>query len=257
MEQWSGKKYEPTRGEDGYDRGDAYSGFKGRIWFRVYYSDDEGKTWQGGQKPANHAPLVWAHAPARFIELDDGTLLLPVFGSLSDEDTSGRVDCSGVLRSKDGGENWGDFTLMAYDKANRDIAYNELDVEPMSDGTLVAAIRTEWRSGPSGHPWSTSFCFSEDQGRTWTKPELGYFGNVPDMARLPDGSVAVAAAGIPRVVLSYDGGHTWSREVPAHTPISGYTYAGVELIDNDHLFVFGRWLGRDACIYRRLPAAGE
>ena len=63
LEQWSGKKYEPTRGEDGYDRGDAYSGFKGRIWFRVYYSDDEGKTWQGGGQPANHAPLVWANAP--------------------------------------------------------------------------------------------------------------------------------------------------------------------------------------------------
>ena len=190
--------------------------------------------------------------------------MLPVFGSLSDEDTSGRVDCCGVLRSKDGGENWGDFTLMAYDKANRDIAYNEVDVEPMPDGTLVAAIRTEWRSGPSGHPWSTSFCFSEDQGRSWTKPELGYFGNVPDMALLPDGGLAVAAAALPRVVFSYDGGHSWSREVPPHstrgdetTPAHGTSYAGVELIDDDHLLVFGRWLGRDGCIYRRLPAAAK
>lgn len=144
--------------------------------------------------------------------------------------------------------------MMAYDKANCHIAYNELDVEPMPDGTWVAAIRTEWRNGPPGHPWSTSYCFSTDRGRTWTQPELAYFCSVPDMARLPDGGLAVTAAGIPRVVFSYDGGHTWSLELQALTQINAASYAEVELIDKDHLLVFGRWQGRSGCIYRRVPA---
>ena len=251
LEDWRGTHTYLGRGDDGYDDW-KLSGVKGAITFRIFFSDDEGHTWQGGEHVVNYKPLVWAHSNGRVIELSDGTLVLPLFGSFNDEDTSSRIDSCGVLRSTDGGQSWGDFSLIAHDRENKNIAYNEVDIQPMPDGSWVAAIRTEWRDGPYGHPWSTSFCFSTDQGRTWTKPELGYVGNVPDMALLPDGGLVVAAAAIPRIVFSYDGGHTWSQEVPAVERIGASSYAGVELLDDNHLFVYGRWRGRDARVYRRV-----
>ena len=71
----------------------------------------------------------------RFVEESDGTVVLPVMGSLSDEDSSSRIDCIGLFRSTDSGQTWGDFSLVAYDKQDRDIAYNEYEIQPMPDGT--------------------------------------------------------------------------------------------------------------------------
>ena len=251
IEDWTGTTKSLGRNADGYDYYQR-TGIKGFIRFRIYYSDDEGETWHGGKR-ADIRPLAWAHANGRFIEQEDGTLVLPVFGCLSDEDTSSRIDCAGIFRSKDGGESWGDFTLVAYDEKGKEIAYNEIDIEPMPNGTWVAAIRTEWRSHHTGEAASMSVAFSTDEGRTWTKPELTFWGAVPDLAHLPDGGI-VCATSFSRLRFSYDGGHTWSRELQAHVASGSHSYPGVERIDDDHLFVFGRWQGRGACVYRRVPA---
>ena len=88
LEDWSGTREFLGRDADGYDYYKG-SGVKGLITFRVYYSDDEGETWHGGEERADIRPLVWAHANGRFIEQEDGTLVLPVLGCLSGEDTSG------------------------------------------------------------------------------------------------------------------------------------------------------------------------
>ena len=247
---WDGRRTYVGRGDDGYDYYN-YSGVKGLITFRPYYSDGRGKTWQGGHSRANIEPLVWAHASGRFIETDDGTLILPVLGGLSDEDTSGRLDCAGIFRSTDGGVTWGDYTLVAHDTAHRQIAYNEIDIQPMPDGTWIAIIRTEWRNHHGGEAASSSVCYSNDQGRTWTKPEYIFIGAVPDLAPLPDGGL-VCATSFSKLRFSYDGGQSWSRAVNAHVSSHSASYPGVERLDDDHLFVFGRWRGRGGCIYRRV-----
>ena len=54
--------------------------------------------------------------------------------------------------------------MTAYDKQGRDIAYNEYEIQPMSDGTSVAVTRTEWRSFGVGHVACGSVCFSNDRG---------------------------------------------------------------------------------------------
>ncbi|MFV1968240.1 MAG: exo-alpha-sialidase, partial [Pirellulaceae bacterium] len=210
---WTGQRRKAPS-QDGY----AYyeqTGVKGFNTIRAYYSDDQGRTWHGGEQPIV-APLVWSNPEGRFINLEDGTVLMTTYGCLSHEDTAGRIDCAGLYRSTDGGKTWGDFTRVAYDEDGNKIAYNEMDVQTMPDGTWVAVIRTEWRNHSGGEASSSSVCFSTDQGRTWTKPEFAFIGAVPMLALLPDGGLACATS-FNKVRFSYDGGHTWSREIPSHT----------------------------------------
>ena len=247
---------------DGYSyfdyREDDVTRLVSKMW--IYYSDDQGKTWQGSEdKPMNISPLVWVVPNERFIEQDDGTLVLPAYGSLSHTDTSIRKDCSVLFRSTDGGATWGDLSIVAYDdeskrsdpvEFNRDSAFNETDIQPMPDGTWVAVMRGTWRSSRGTVPGSVSF--SKDRGRTWTKPEYVFMNGVPDLALLPDGGLACATSGN-KVHFSYDGGHTWSREIPSHTihyPCVYYIAGN----DNDHLFVCDRGKKRLASIWHRSPA---
>ena len=219
------------------------------IDIRTYYSDDRGQTWQGGKK-LDISPLVWATIGGRLFVQDDGTVLMPVYGGLNKEDTSCRLDCSGVFRSTDGGKSWGDFSPVAYDRAHRKICYNETEIQTMPDGTWVALIRTEWVFHGPGEPASSVVCFSTDLGRSWTKPEFAFIGAVPSLVLLPDGGLAWSGSW-QRVRISYDGGHTWSRELPSHTT----HYANIQWLDKDNLLVHDSGAANvKACIYRRIPA---
>jgi len=93
--------------------------------------------------------------------------------------------------------------------------------------------------------------FSTDRGRTWTKPEFAFIGAVPALGLLPDGALACATS-FSKVRFSYDGGSTWSREVPSHTT----HYPGLQILgqQKDRLLVYDRWQNRRACVYRRIPA---
>ena len=71
---------------------------------------------------------------------------------------------------------------------------------------------------------------------------------MPTLALLPDGGL-VCATSFCTLHLSYDGGYSWSRELPAHT----MQYPGVELWGTDHMFVYDLWQNRGASIYRRVP----
>jgi len=235
---------------DGYDRW-SLTGVTGGVFkIHVFASDDLGQSWQGGDEPIDTKPLVWAYAAGRFIEQDDGIVVLTAYGCQNDEDTGGRTDCCGLFRSTDGGKTWGDFTRIAYDESGRDVAYNELDIQPMPDGTWVAAIRTEWRSMAGGYASCGSVAFSSDQGRSWTRPELMFPDTGFDLALLPDGGLAYGLAGFRKVVFSYDGGHTWSREID--TPTDKYTR--LELLADDELLVYAGWGGHRGFLFRRIPA---
>ena len=172
IEDWDGKR-------NGYIGPDGYyylktSGVKGTNRARSYYSDDQGQTWSGGDD-MDFKPLVWrTFGNNRIHQETDGTLVRPVYGCFTEKDTSRRIDCCGVVRSHDGGKTWEDFSLVAYDKPHQNIAYNEFDFQPRSDGTWVAIIRTEWRNHHSGEASSSLVSFSTDRGRTWTKPQYAF-----------------------------------------------------------------------------------
>ncbi len=248
---WTGKRARAAS-DDGYAYF-TYSGVKGTSKLWVHTSDDRGKTWHGGDRPADITPLVWVAPYGRFIEQRDGTVVMTAYGCLSDEDTSRRNDCCGLFRSTDGGRTWGDFSLVAYDDTFHDIAYNEMDVQPMSDGTWVAVVRTEWRSHHGGEASSSSVCFSEDRGRTWTRPAFAFIGAVPSLALLPDGGL-VCATSFSKFRISYDAGRSWSRELPSYTR----HYPGVKVTGENagQLLLYDQQSGqRQASIYRRVPAS--
>ena len=75
---------------------------------RLIYSGDHGKTWEMGSEidptPMNSA---WVWTGGWILELDDGTLVIPVAGHLQ----AGWLS-SGVLLSNDDGTNW-DFQSLA------------------------------------------------------------------------------------------------------------------------------------------------
>jgi len=222
--------------------------YKTRVY--VVYSDDKGQTWQGAHQPIDISPLDWACLDTEpFAEQADGTVILPVFGCLSEQDTRERLDCTGVFRSTDGGKTWGDFSLIASDQKRRWAAYNEMNIALVSDRLWVAFMRTEYRGVGNEFGW-TSRAVSTDGGYTWSQPELFALGGAFGAAILPDGGIVLghAAGGIH---FTYDLGRTWSRLAPA----SGY--AAPFLLDDDTLLVGD--LGNDALwgnfgVWRRIPA---
>ena len=117
----------------------------------------------------------------------------------------------------------------------------------------MAVTRSEWRSFGAGHVACGSVCFSTDRGRSWSSPQMFYHCGGPTLEALPDGGLVFCAQGIKKLVFSYDGEFSWSREMTG--PIN--TYTGVVAVDGDHLFVYGKWDGRQACVYRRVPAGAK
>ena len=247
---WTGTRVNSV-GPDGYLYTDA-SGVKGASTVWIYSSNDRGRTWQGGDKPLDVGPLVWGNPYGRFLELDDGTVVMTTYGCLSVEDTDRRIDCCGLRRSTDGGRTWSDFTVVAHDRTGRELAYNEMDVQPLPDGSWLAVMRAEWRTHHGGEPSSAAVAFSHDRGRTWTPPEFAFIGAVPSLVLLPDGGVACGTS-FNRIRISYDGGHTWSRELPSRTR----HYPGLQVLANGDLFVHDNWKNGRFAVYRRVPAASR
>jgi Neuraminidase (sialidase) len=120
------------------------------------------------------------------------------------QDESHNNEYAYLLRSRDGGKSWGDPSLIARD-------YNETALVVLPGGRLAAALR-------SSKGGSTSMCFSDDGGHTWTAPRgVTNNGEHPgDLVLLPDGRLILTYGernrpfGV-RALISPDGGQTWDK----------------------------------------------
>jgi Neuraminidase (sialidase) len=137
------------------------------------------------------------------ISAPDGTLLMPFYGSLRDPIEGVRAT-SLLLRSTDGGETWGDESIVAH-------GYNETAHAFLPDGRLIAAARSD-----SGGVATT---FSGDLGRTWTSPvQVTREREHPaDVTALQSGKVLLTFGRRIRpfgcgALLSEDGGKTWNHD---------------------------------------------
>ena len=126
-----------------------------RVQMRVTRSHDAGATWEASQ-PLNYTPMEKHSAYGRIRTLDDGTMLLPIYGGDIGE-TERTDDYAYILRSHDNGQTWGEPTLIA-------AGYNETGLIALSNGDLVAAMR----SGDQRALLAVSR--SADGGTTWTEP---------------------------------------------------------------------------------------
>ncbi len=126
-----------------------------RVQMRLTCSHDGGVTWEPSQ-PLNYKPMEKCSAYGRICTLTDGTMLLPIYGSVigTSEQTN---DHAYILRSYDNGQTWGEPTLIA-------AGYNETGLLLLPNGDLVAAMR----SGDQRALLSVSR--STDGGTTWTEP---------------------------------------------------------------------------------------
>jgi len=184
--------------------------------FDLYYaiSTDGGRTWSE-RRPLERGPLGPGCSPyGRIITLRDGTAVMSVYGDV-DPRYRGPIaippgagpDICGLLRSRDKGRTWGEFTLISA------AGHNETALLETRDGRLLAAMRTV-----SGQ---LDVSESKDGGRTWSSPvrvtggpEGGWLQHPADLVQLPGKRIVlfygnrVAPFGV-GVMVSGDEGRTW------------------------------------------------
>ncbi|TDE08011.1 exo-alpha-sialidase [Jiangella asiatica] len=156
----------------------------------VVRSEDGGQTWSepalvqssmscgcGPRSGAYH--LGWSAESGEVVELDDGDLLIPLYGTRPDS-TLGRAS---VVRSTDGGRTWPlENEVML--PAEPGVALSETELAVLPDGHVTAVIRPGYVSD------------SYDGGRTWTvASKVPWSMQAPDLMTLPGGMVLLTYGG--------------------------------------------------------------
>ena len=177
---------------------------------RLAHSEDQGRTWTRG-KLIDTGPLKgsWVWTGGRPIELEDGTLVIPVAGYLQ----SGWLS-AGVARSTDDGDSW-EFVVMGHGNPDNQMIFSEPTMAVLSDGSLVALMRTEDRVNeiipgePRGERTGLCRVNSIDGGKTWTSPIETLTGSHGSVVELPGGVLLCGYHRAPRLAFSSDAGRTW------------------------------------------------
>jgi photosystem II stability/assembly factor-like uncharacterized protein len=165
----------------------------------VIRSTDAGSTWTSPYK-INIVGSNGFSPYGKIVQLADGTALMAIYLTVS---KSGAEE-SHLYRSRDNGKTWGDPSRIA-------VHYNETALVSLSDGRLLAALRsTRGR---------IAVAYSDDKGRSWSKPsELTRDQEHPgDLIVLGDGSVVLTYGernrpyGV-RALVSHDGGRSWDTD---------------------------------------------
>lgn len=225
-------------------------------------STDGGTTWTGKSTPVTITPEWYGGFQfGEIVELDDGTLLMPVWGSSEPPTSTDYATLnpepllSGVLRSEDAGLTWGDFSPFdpQLDAPLRPVGsswmppgLNETTIVPLRDGRLMAVMRYDSRLvDRTGYRM-----YSDDEGLTWSQA-------VPTglAARGPAAFVASCSAGLAddrskvlfttavgsalKMYTTYDDGTTFGNATDVQLPsgVSNPIYADAEYLSDGRLFV--------------------
>ena len=179
------------------------------------YSDDRGETCHkssfadpGGLRTA----AFWA---GNMVEEADGTIVAPVYGYQTAEDLGIHFYSCHLVRSHDGGQSWGDWSIVGNDP-QRMCTYSETSLVAFENNIWVVFMRTEYVYAVP-HILTTTRSVSTDRGRTWTVPEPCAVSGVYGSLLLPDDGVAIAAQNTCGwgLTITYDYGHTIAYALPA------------------------------------------
>jgi len=210
---------------------------------RLLTSDDGGKSWQlsnpvvSGLNPET-TPLVWWVPCGKVIETADSTLVMFVYGAISQADLTTTIHNCGLLRSSDGGKTWGEFAWVVQGNrpiiganSNTKFSFEGPAVQQLADGRWLAMVTarrlnkagdgpTVVNEGP-GAPQVLCRLWSSDEGRTWSEPEQLMPGAWPSLSVIGQHTLCVntlwAAWGEMQLIVSDDGFSTFFQEVPMLT----------------------------------------
>lgn len=175
---------------------------------RFFYSYDRGHSWAGPYRLPNFgAPGI---APRTDYLVDGPSDCLIFITAAKSDSEEGRPLCA---RTKDGGATWELVSWIGPEPAGFSIMPASVR---LSDTDILVATRR--REGP--RRWIDAY-LSRDNGANWEAvgepvPDAGV-GNPPAMIRLEDGRICLvygyrAKPYSIRMVLSSDGGRSWSEE---------------------------------------------
>ena len=168
-----------------------------------------------------------SNSPVR--ELSDGTLILPLYGFFGTY-RKGVYYGSGLVRSRDQGQTWGDPSIVA-PSSPADLC--EPDIIELDDKRLLCMMRPAMAQS-----------FSADGGRTWSEAvDLVPFtrGHAPFLLKTGNGAILCGYRELPisktSVIVSTDNGQTWSRPLLIDYPGGAYPNL-VELDDGKILCIY-------------------
>jgi hypothetical protein len=170
------------------------------------------------QEPSPHVLAGPVFDKGKMIQLPNGDLLAPMYGKLND-DLNARAF---LVRSVDRGMTWTYYASMAYEPVDQNpdlpgqyIGFAEPSIALLANGQMLCIARTQGSHLPPYRPMAV--CWSDDQGLTWTRPQLTnppLYNIWPTLIVLDNGVVA-CVHGRPgfHVAFSTDNGHTWPHKV--------------------------------------------
>jgi hypothetical protein len=185
-------------------------------------SDDNGRTWQNTKAQLYEG--LEAFAFGTVVELANGTLLLPLWGAYDRQGVWG----AGLVKSTDGGVNWGDWRPIVREHGD------ETPVILLGDGRLLALIRGY--TNDKERPFHVAH--SSDGGNSWTPPRKANLnGTSPSLHITPRGRLLAGyRSTLPgancHVASSADGGLTWSFEIELQLPSGTWSRGGYPAFEN-------------------------
>ena len=200
---------------------------------RIVFSDDFLKYEVGTSAvsmPQAALNVRWAKfwpffAKGKIVQLPNGDLLGTMYGNL-EGDTQYRTM---IARSTDSGQSWRYQATVAYNPNDPDpqlaggyCGYCEPSLALLSNGQLLCIMRTQG-AHYAGEYRPYYQCWSDDLGKTWTKPVPSnpHLMNISPTLAVLDNGVLACQYGRPgfHVAFSLDHGHTWKDRVSlSHLP---------------------------------------
>ena len=169
----------------------------------IVRSYDSGYTWEKELTKVEVPDFKLSGTSDAILELNDGTLLIPMYGA-----KIGERQRAFILKSKDKGSTWTDFRTVAFDPLGN-MDFQEPALTMLPSGKIICMMRVY---GVEQYLWQSE---SLDGGNTWSIPKKTEIWGFPaHLLVLKDGRILCSYGyrrppyGI-RACISYDEGKTW------------------------------------------------
>ncbi len=199
-------------------------------WYDVktFKFTDDFTSWEtimGKMYMPNHMPSLDVKTPTAakgpIIQLPSGDLLMPMYGGFKGDEKD--VHQGYLVDSTDEGKTWRYYATIDYSPKDPNpelpghyVGACEPSVVLLPNGQMLAIMRKQLAHFP-GEYKPLYVCWSDDLGKTWTKPTptKPHLMNISPTLQVLDNGVVAVEYGRPgfHVAFSLDNGHTWRDKI--------------------------------------------